>query len=538
MSYREVSMQEIKEVLRRSEAGQSARQIARSMGLDRKTVGRYLSAVQAAGIGDGTEVTDEVLSGLGRAVQARPQGAPSEAWQALVAEQARIQAWLLSEPPLRLVRIHELLQRDGVSVGYTTLRRFARRELGWHERPPTVLLSDPPPGEEAQVDFGQMGLVTDADGRRRKLHVLVVTLSLSRYQFVWPTYEQTTRAVYEGLDAAWRFFDGVVKRVVPDNTASIVLRASPSSPELNPVFREYAEARGLFIDPARVRSPKDKARVENQVPYVRERWFAGERLPTEMAELRRHAEAWCRDVAGARVHGTTRRVPREVYAQDEKPHMQPAPTEPFCPPHYCDAKVHPDHHVQVHKALYSLPTRYIGKTVRVRSDGKVVRMYLQGELIKLHGWQPPGGRSTDPGDYPPHKAPYALRDVDSIVRRAQALGTHVGAFCERLLAGPLPWVKLRQGQGLLRLCERYGVERVNALCARALSFDVIEVPRIERMLKDSRRIEAQGEPRGQVIPLPSRFLRDAKSFATRAQAEEKKEAQKESLAATEKGGER
>ncbi len=457
------------------------------------------------------EVTDEILSGLGHAVQARPRVAPSEAWQALLAEQARIKAWLGSTPPLRLVRVHELLKRDGVCVGYTTLRRFARREFGWHERPPTVLLVDPPPGEEAQVDFGLMGIVLDADGRRRKLHMLVVTLSLSRYQFVWPTYEQTTRAVYEGLDAAWRFFDGVVKRVVPDNTSSMVLRASSTSPELHPVFREYAEARGLFIDPARVRSLKDKARIENQVPYVRERWFAGERLPTEMSEVRRHAEAWCRDIAGARVHGTTRRVPREAYAQNEKPHMQPAQTEPISPPQGCDAKVHPDHHIQVQKALHSLPTRYIAKTVRVRSDGKVVRMYLCGELIKLHGWQAPGGRSTDPSDCPPHKAPYARRDVNSIVHRGHALGSHLGAFCERPLSGLLPWVKLREGQVPLRLCERYEVERVNALCARALSFDVIEVPRIERMLKDARHIEEQGEQRGQVIPLPSRFLRDAKS---------------------------
>lgn len=351
---------------------------------------------------------------------------------------------------------------------------------------------------------------------------------------MWPTYEQTTRAVYEGLDAAWRFFDGMVKRMVPDNTSSMVLQASPTSPEPDPVFLEYAEARGLFVDPARVRSPKDKARVENQVPYVRERWFAGEHLSTEITEIRRHAGAWCRDVAGACVHGTTRRVPREAYAQLEKPHMQPAPTEPFAPPHYCDAKVHPDHHVQVQKALYSLPTRYIGKTVRVRSDGKVVRMYLHGERVKLHAWQPPGERSTDPSDYPPHKAPYALRDVDSSVRRARALGTHVGAFCERLLAGPLPWVKLQQGQGLLRLCERYGTERVNALCARALSFDLIEVPRIERMLKDTRLMEDQGEQRGQVIPLPSRFARDVQNFATCPP----KESAKDPLAATEKGGER
>lgn len=218
-----------------------------------------------------------------------------------------------------------------------------------------------------------------------------------------------------------------------------------------------------------------------------------------------------------RVHGTTRRVPHQMYQAQEKACMQPAPTVPFDPPQWCEAKVHADHHVQVHKALYSLPTRYIGRTVRVRSDKPVVRMYLGTELVKMHPRQPPGGRSTDPSDYPPHKAPYALRDVDSLVRRAREQGSAVGAFCEQLLGGPLPWVKIRQAHALLRLCERYGNGRVNALCARALDFGVLEVPRLERMLKEARQVEDQGEKRGQVVPLPARFARATQSFATRPQ---------------------
>lgn len=515
MSYREISMQQIREVLRRSEAGQSGRQIATRMGLDRKTVRRYLEAIEAAGIGDGTEVDERVLSALAQQVQGRDPRAPSEAWQALTIQRACIQGWLTQKPPLRLVRVHELLERKGVKVGYTTLRRFADKELGFRQREPTVLLDDPPPGQEAQIDFGLMGIVLDEEGRRRKLHVLVVTLSLSRYQFVFPTFEQTTQVVCQGLDAAWRFFDGVVQRAVLDNASSMVVRAHPQSPTLNEAFSEYAQQRGLFIDPARVQHPKDKPRVENQVPYVRERWFAGEQLPRELSQLRQHAEQWCRDVAGARVHGTTRKVPREVYQTVEKPHMQPAPTAAFVVPQYYDAKVHPDHHLQVQKALYSVPTRYIGKTMRVRSDGKTVRIYLAGELVKVHGWKPPGGRSTDPADYPPHKAPYALRDVDSLVRRANEQGTHVGVFCQRLLAGPLPWVKIRQAQALLRLCDKYGTDRVNALCARAVAFDVLDVPRLERMLQDTRRVEQEGQQRGQVIALPGRFAREAATFATR-----------------------
>jgi hypothetical protein len=413
-----------------------------------------------------------------------------------------------------LVRIHELLARDGTEVSYATLRRWAQTTFGIGGRSPTVRVDDPPAGEEAQVDFGLMGYVKSADGKRRKLHVLIVTLPMSRYQFVWPTFLQTTEALVEGLDAAWQFFGGVTQRVVLDNTSAAIVRASAQDPTINPSFAEYAQARGFFIDPARVRHPRDKARVENQVPFVRERWFAGESFSDDIALLRDAAEAWSREVAGGRVHGTTRRVPRQVFEAEEQEFLLPAPTEPFDVPRWSEPKVHPDHHVQVARALYSVPTRYIGKKLRARVDKKTVRLYLQGELIKSHQRMPPGKRSTDTNDYPIGKAPYASRSVDSLITRARGLGEHVGIYAERLLAGPLPWMKMRQGYGLIRLCERYGLDKVDALCKRSLAFDVIDVPRLERMLRQAQVAEDTA-PAGRVVPLPtSRFARDPKTFAT------------------------
>ncbi len=516
MSFREITMQDVREVLRRRQAGQSARQIARETKLDRKTVARYLREAGAQAVAPSATVTDEVAGAVGARVTARPLPPPSAAWLTLEARRKQIEGWLDGKPPLRLVRVHELLARDGVAVGYTTLRRFASRALGWRKQAPTVRIDDPPLGQEAQIDFGLMGRVTDADGKQRRLWALIVTLAASRYQHVWPTFTQTVDDVCAGLDAAWRFFAGVVKHVILDNTTAMVLRASATDPTLNRAFRDYAHARQIFADTARVRHPKDKARVENQVPYVRERWFAGESFPGgDLPEIRRHAEAWCRDVAGARVHGTTRCVPREVYERDERPHMQPAPAAPFDVPRWSAVKVHPDHHVQVHKALYSAPTRYIGKTLDARADRATVRLYLGTELVKVHPRKAPGQRSTDPKDLPPGKAAWALRDVDAVVRTARERGAQVGAFAERLLAGPVPWLKLRQAYWLLRLCERYGQDRVNALCARALAFEVIDVPRLEGMLKDARRTEDAGVATGRVIALPARFARDPSAFATR-----------------------
>ena len=202
-------------------------------------------------------------------------------------------------------------------------------ELAWGKRKPTVLVADAPPGEEAQVDFGLMGMMYDPQaGRSRRLHALVVTLCFSRYQFVWPTWDQTTAAVCEGLDEAWRFFGGIVPRIIPDNASSMVSRADPLSPTIVEAFADYTQARGLFVDAARVQSPKDKGRVENQVAYVRESWFAGEEFP-HLQAARESARAWCRDIAGARIHGTTRAVPREVFEREELPSLRSAPTDDY-----------------------------------------------------------------------------------------------------------------------------------------------------------------------------------------------------------------
>lgn len=514
MSFRELTMIDVKEVLRRWQAGQSARQLAREGVVGRRTATRYIEAAKELGVTLDAELTDDAVRAVAERVQARPASSPSETRRLLEQQRLRIEQWLEHDPPLTLVRVQELLERDGVVVAYTTLRRYAHDELGWKERGPTVLIDDPPPGEEAQIDFGHVGYVTSDDGRRRKLWVLIVTLSMSRYQFAWPTFTQTVESVCEALDAAWRFFGGVVQRVVMDNMSAAVVRADAMDPGINPSFAEYAQARGFFVDPARVRHPQDKARVENQVPYVRERWFAGESFTDDLAVLRASAEKWCVDVAGARIHGTTRCVPRDVFETEEKPLLAPAPAAPFDVPRWTRAKVHPDHHVQVARALYSVPTRYRGKRLRVRIDRKTVRLYFGNDLVKTHSRVAPGKRSTDTADYPVGTAPYARRSVDGIIAKSREHGEHVGVYAERLLAGPLPWTRMRQAYGLLRLCERYGAARVDSLCARSLAFDVLDVPRIERMLKAARTAE-DAAPTGRVVSLPtSRFARDPASFAT------------------------
>jgi transposase len=354
MTYRELPMIDVKEVLRRWRAGHSNRRIARETGIDRDTAGRYIAIAKELALPSDRDLTEAEVHEIAQRVQARPLPDRSAEWIEIAKHKERIVEWLERKRPLRLSKIHVLLQRDGIEASYGTLRRYAMQELGWHKKAPTVRLEDPPAGQEAQVDFGQMGRLLDVEtGRQRMLWVLVITLSLSRYQFVWPTFSQSTEAVCEGLDRAWWFFGAMPRTILPDNTRAMIKDPDALNPVLVAAFLDYVQARGIFVDPARIRSPKDKARVENQVPYVRESWFDGETF-TDLADARRSAEHWAREIAGARVHGTTRQVPREQFALLEKAAMLAAPTELFDVPLWVDgAKVHPDHHIQVAHALYS-----------------------------------------------------------------------------------------------------------------------------------------------------------------------------------------
>lgn len=519
--YRELSMTDVREVLRRRHAGQGVREIARETGTDRKTVRRYVAAAEELGLTRESVLDDATVHEVARRVQQRPVMELSEERKLLETHRERIEEWLGGPEPLRLTKVHELLKRMSVDVTYSTLRRFAVDELDWRRRGPSVRLDDPPPGQEAQIDFGEMGRVRDDTGKLRRLWVLVVTLAYSRYTFVWPTFSQTVDSVCEGLDAAWAFFGGVPERLVVDNLRAVVAKADAQSPRINDAFADYAQSRGFFVDPARVRRPQDKARVENAIAYVRQSWFAGETF-TSLDDARRSAFEWSRDVAGARVHGTTRRVPRDVYEQEERAQMKPAPTEPFDVPLWTEATVHPDHHIQVARALYSLPTRYIGRRVRVRADRKVVRVYLGTELIKVHARKGPGERSTDVSDYPSGKELYALRSVDAIVERARTQGEHVGELVDRLLGCTLPWTKMRQAYRLLSLCQRFGRARVDEACRRALAFDVIDVTRIDRMLRTSQKHEDEAVERGKLVQLDlvPRFARPADVFATKGPRDE------------------
>jgi len=177
VAFREVDVVEIREVLRGWLDGGGLRRIAERAGVDRKTARRYVEAAQAAGLvrDAGPEALCDVLIGavVERVRPARPNG-HGAAWEALTARRADIAGWVKGGKTL--VKIEDLLARSGTVVPYRTLHRFAVAECGFRVRGTTVRVADGEPGVECQIDFAQMGFITDsATGRRRKVHALILT---------------------------------------------------------------------------------------------------------------------------------------------------------------------------------------------------------------------------------------------------------------------------------------------------------------------------------------------------------------------------
>lgn len=515
--YREVGLMQVAEILRRWRAGESARAIAQATGLARNTVGKHLAEAQRLGLSaHGPGATNEQLLALARLSQTAPPSRAAPKAAQLAPHREQIITWVRDEK-LQLTRVLELLDQRGTPTTYTTLRRFVRQNGLTATSRDTVRMADTAPGEVAQFDFGRLGLLADpATGKRHVLWALNIVLVYSRHQFVWPLIRQTLDEVTAGLEAAWACWGGIPHRLIFDNFPAAVAGADALNPVLTRGFLEYSQARGFLVDPARVRHPKDKPHTERNVQYVRERFWKGGSF-IDLADVRAQAKQWCLEVAGQRVHGTTRKLPLVVFQDEERPKLLPYDGVPYDVPTWAQLTVHPDHHISYQYALYSVPASRCppGTRVEIRADRAHIRIYHRGELVKVHSRKPKGGRATDPADYPETRTTYALRAPDHVVREAARRGAFIGLFAERLLSGEFPWAKLRQGQKLLRLADRYTPSRLNAACERALAVDLIDVTRVERMLKEAIEQEplpVDSPPVRSAEPPSARFAREGSAF--------------------------
>jgi transposase len=527
MAYQEYGMWEILDILKRRYRKESQGHIARATGRSTKTVRRYLRKAEEYGW-TGQSAPEEALA---QRVAAALSPGPTPGETSVVAKKlwphrGDIQRWLEGregERGLQLTKIHQLLLRRDVEVAYTSLYRYVVAQFGFRGPKRTVRRAEVAPGELAEVDFGRLGKIYDPETEHNRIvWALIVTLGFSRHQYVHVGFSQKLPDLIDGLEQAWDFFGGVVERVVLDNLKQAVVRSDRYEPVFQRTFNEYAEHRGFVIDPAVVRHAQGKPIVERAVPYVRENFFRGEQW-LDLAHVQRQALHWCSEIAGRRVHGTTRQRPIEVFEKTERQALRPLSGDRFDTPEWSDGlKVHPDHHVMFLKALYSVPTRYLGKQVSVRGDSRLVRIFHKSKLIKTHPKKLPGQRSTDYDDYPDELQAYARRDPERMVWKASTVGPQTQRFMRLLLSGTFPWSKLRQAQKLIRLAEKYGSTRVESACQRALAFDLINVQRVQRIIQHALAPQPEDDPATSVVQMPLRFLRSNKSFTQSSQSKEVK----------------
>lgn len=514
MVYREVHVIEIKEILLRILSKDSIRKVASSLGMHRETIRNYIELAKGYGFDPYKDskdsLTDELIQKI-KACAGISKGLLIPRNELLLPHKDKIEKYL--ESGLKGSKVIVLLARQGILVTKASFYRFVRNSCESYRRKNiTVRLPEVEPGKYAQADFGRLGKLWDsAASKPRIAWALVITLCYSRHMFIFITFRQDIATIIAGFEAAWSYFGGTAQIVIVDNTKAAVDKADKYNPKINKSFLEYAQARGFIIDPANAGHAKGKPIVERQIPYVRDNFFAGEAF-LDRNDCQHRATAWCTSVAGARTHGTTRQVPIIVFEEAEKDKLTAYAYDRYDIAVWSVCKVHPDHHIRFGNSLYSLPTKYIGKSVDVRGDSALVKIYSSGALIKVHKTVEAGKRSTDFEDYPAELTPYTLRNPKYQISQGYAKSQTIGSFIEEILSGPYPWHRLRSVQKILRLSDKYGADRMSAALTKAKAYSIYDMRRIENILKNGvENIHDEKE----VLPdkgIGLRFLREGSSF--------------------------
>lgn len=286
--------------------------------------------------------------------------------------------------------VHQELKRAGVTrdllwreylaahpqgLKYTAFCNHYRR---WLARQSVVLRQEHVPGDKLFVDYaGQTVPIVDRhSGEARAAQVFVAVLGASNYTYVEATWTQKLPDWLGSHVRALGYFGGAPRAVVPDNLKSAVTKARRYEPELNRAYHEFAEHYGVAVLPARVRRPRDKAKVESGVLVV-ERWILARlrhRSFFALAELNQ-AIALLLERLNTRPFKKLPGSRRSRFVELEQPTLRPLPARGYEFGEWKKAKVHPDYHIEVGRAYYSVPYRLIGQTVDVRLTAQAVEIF-------------------------------------------------------------------------------------------------------------------------------------------------------------------
>jgi transposase len=496
MARRRIGVADVAEILVHWDAGEGISGIARSLGYCRPTVRKYVEAAVRAGLQRGARKRrqpgwERLSRGVIASVAAvrKPGAVSAEVGRFHGAIERQI------EEGLQLSVIHQRLREDeGLVASWGTFYRYVAAHFGRRRQPPaTVRLDDPPFGEEAQVDFFYARRWYDPEaGRERRLHAFLMTLSASRHMFLYPVLQENAESFFLGHVEAFSFFRGAPKRLVPDNLTAAIRRADLYDPRRNRSYAELARHYGCIVDPARVQRPKDKPKVERNVPYARNSFFRGRDF-VSLTEMREKARQWCLEVAGRRIHGTTKERPLDSFYLNEQPALLPLPQLPWELTTWTAARVHPDCHLSAGGARYSVPHLLIGKRLDVRLSPSLVTIYDGQKEVATHVRRH-AGRSTKVDHYPEAAQAFLRNSPQRCLERAEAIGPATFELVRGLLEVHALH-HLREAQAILALAAKFEGRRLEVACRRALDSTDARYRTVRGILeKDLDLVPPEAEP--------------------------------------------
>jgi len=460
-------MRKIRDVLRlKFEAGLSDRKIAAAIGSSRSTVQECLKRARAAQLGWplSAELDDAAL--LARLYRrAGPVTTmPLPDFPHIFRELSRVGV-------TRQLLWEEYKAAHPEGLQYTA---FCVRYRHWLGRQELVLRQAHVPGDKLFVDYaGPTVPITDRHtGEQHPAQIFVAVLGASNYTYAEATASQRVPEWLGSHVRALQYFGGSPRAIVPDNLKSGVLRAHRYEPDINPAYQDFAEHYGVAILPARVRKPRDKAKVEAGVLVV-ERWilarlrdrtfFSLEELNGEIRVLleRLNTRSF-KKLPGSR---------RSHFLGREQAALKPLPPRPYEFAEWRVAKVHADYHIEVGRAYYSVPYALIGERVDVRLTERAVEIFHHRALVASHARAiHRAQRSTRDGHRPTSHVEIIERSLNRVLERAHAIGpaTHA-VLAAQSARRKHPEEVLRSAQGILRLAGDFSAADLERACARALA---------------------------------------------------------------------
>jgi len=509
-------MPELSEILYQHTQGFSLRQIARSLGISRNTVRKIIQKASELGY-RGSDTSIEKLSQITQTLF--PLGhslKPSEQKpaQTSLARYHHQIAKNLELPYMTLRQCLRLLKEQyPLTVSETSFHRYIRCHFPRQSKTMVIPMLTKP-GEQAQVDYAYVGLLyCPTQQKARRAYAFIMTLSYSRYRFVYFVFSQDTQTWCDAHRRAFEFFGGVPKVIVLDNLKAGIIKPDCYDPTLNRTYAECEKHYGFIADPAKVRMAKHKGKVERSVTLVKQQIIAGREFPHIQA-ANEYAAHWCRNMIANEITRTTGETPKARF-EKERTALRQLPGAPFDPPLWQPAKVQKDAHVTFQGAFYSLPPGHIDQTVWVRADTRLVHLYNQDNtLLKYHPRATHKGQwQTDWQDIPKERRDYVLQSAEQLISLARHKGEKIAKWVEMVIGTHLSETKKRKVNALLRLAEQYTASRLEAACARAIAYHNFKLKAIERILEtglEKNAIEAS-EP-APSLPTEGAFLHQPEEF--------------------------